>query len=118
MKYIELGMGMSFAAQTLRIRYEPSEGSMLIDLSTTASLELIQNLQDAKSKDCLFGLLNETLTNMGGRILRSNVLQPSTDKAKILERYEVLEELVTREEMFYGVRTGIRATETICGKLT
>ena len=116
MKYIELGMGKSFAAQTLRIRFEPSKGSMLIDLSTIASLELIQNLQDAKSKDCLFGLLNETLTNMGGRILRSNVLQPSTDEAKILERYEVLEELVTREEMFHGVRTGICTSETMLCK--
>lgn len=80
---------------------------MMIDLSTIVSLELIQNLQNAKSKDCLFGLLNETLTPMGARLLRSNILQPSTERSKILGRYDALEELATKEEMFYSVRQGL-----------
>lgn len=113
MKYIELGLGKTFAPQTLRIRFEPSEGSMMIDLSTISSLELIQNLQDAKSKECFFGLLNETLTRMGARILRSNILQPSTDREKIVERYSALEEMVTKEEMFFAVRTGIMSSHSI-----
>ncbi len=81
----------------------------MIDLSTIASLELIQNLQNAKSKDCLFGLLNETLTPMGSRFLRSNVLQPSTDTAKLEERFQALEEMGTKEEMFFAIRTGRNA---------
>lgn len=107
MKYIELGLGKTFASQALRIRFEPSEGSMMIDLSTISSLELIQNLQNAKSKDSLFGLLNETLTKMGARILRSNVLQPSTDQAKLMDRYEAVGELATKEDMFFAIRTGV-----------
>ena len=107
MKYIELSLGKTFASQTLRIRFEPSEGSMMIDLSTIASLELVQNLQDAKSRDSLLGLLNETQTKMGARILRSNVLQPSTDSEKIAQRYEALGELAGKEEMFFAVRTGL-----------
>jgi len=79
---------------------------MMIDLSTIASLELIQNLQNATSKDCLFGLLNETLTPMGSRFLRSNILQPSTDAVKLEERFRALEELATKEEMFFAVREG------------
>jgi DNA mismatch repair protein MSH4 len=79
---------------------------MMIDLSTVNSLELIQNIQNAKSKDCLFGLLNETLTPMGSRLLRSNILQPLTEENKIRERYDALEELSTKEEMFYLVRQG------------
>ena len=78
----------------------------MIDLSTIVSLELIQNLQNAKSKACLFGLLNETLTPMGSRFLRSNILQPSTDNTKLQARYEALEELATKEEMFFAVRQG------------
>ena len=80
----------------------------MIDLSTMASLELIQNLQNAKSKDCLFGLLNETLTPMGSRFLRSNILQPSTDTVKLEERFRALEDLATKEEMFFAVREGGR----------
>lgn len=107
MKYVELSLGKTFVSQTLRIRFEPSEGSMMIDLSTIASLELIQNLRKAQSKDSLFGLLNETLTQMGVRILRGNILQPSTDASKLTERYEALGELATKEDMFFAVRTGL-----------
>jgi DNA mismatch repair protein MSH4 len=99
-------MGSSFYSHSLRIKFEPSEGSMLIGLSTIVSLELIQNLQNAKSKDCLFGILNETLTPMGSRFLRSNILQPSTDITKLNDRYDALGELTLKEAMFSGVRQG------------
>ena len=88
------------------MKYEPSEGSMMIDLSTIHALELIQNLQDPKSKDCLFGLLNQTLTPMGARLLRSNLLQPLTEKRFLEVRYDALEELVSNEELFFAVRQG------------
>ena len=70
---------------------------MMADLSTVRSLELVQNLTDPKSKDCLFGLLNETLTPMGGRLLRSNILQPPTNEETLGTRYDALEELSTKE---------------------
>lgn len=79
---------------------------MMIDLSTTASLELIQNLQNAKSRDCLFGLLNETQTPMGSRLMRTNILQPPTEQDKITARYDVVEELSTKEVMFHAIREG------------
>lgn len=79
---------------------------MMIDLSTIHSLELIQNLQNAKSKDCLYGLLNQTLTPMGSRLLRSNILQPLTETDVIKKRYDALEELATKEDMFLATRQG------------
>ena len=91
----------------MRIKFEPSEGSMMIDLSTIHSMELIQNLQNAKSKDCLFGLLNHTLTPMGSRLLRSNILQPLTEEDVLGKRYDALEELTTKEEMFFATRQGL-----------
>lgn len=78
----------------------------MIDLATIVSLELIQNLQNAKSKDCLFGILNETLTPMGARLLRSNILQPSTEISKLNTRYDAVEELSSNEGMFFAVRQG------------
>lgn len=79
---------------------------MTIDLSTIFSLELIQNLQNPKSKDSLFGLMNETSTPMGARLLRASILQPSTEKSKLLARYDGVEDLSTKEEMFLSVRQG------------
>lgn len=86
---------------------------MMIDTTTISSLELIQNLQNAKSRDSLFGLLNQTLTPMGARFLRGSILQPSTDAAKILERQAALVELTSKEEMFLGVRQGTSADTRI-----
>ena len=105
-KYIELGLGKTFPFHALRMKYEPSEGSMMIDVSTIYSLELVQNLQNTRSKDCLFGLLNETLTPMGSRLLRTNVLQPLTDPGTLEGRYDALEELTTKEELFFATRSG------------
>ena len=79
---------------------------MMIDISTIQSLELIQNLEKPKSNDCLFGLLNETLTPMGSRVLRSNILQPLTDPDTLNSRYDAVEELTTKEEMFFATRAG------------
>ncbi|OBT77833.1 hypothetical protein VF21_03230 [Pseudogymnoascus sp. 05NY08] len=90
LRYMEHSLSLTFASHSLRIKYQPSEGSMMIDLSTIQSLELIQNITNLKSKDCLFGLLNETLTPMGSRMLRSNILQPSTQKSILKNRYEAV----------------------------
>jgi DNA mismatch repair protein MSH4 len=106
LKYIAFSMSLTFAFHSLRIKYQPSEDSMMIDLSTIRSLELIQNIQNFKSRDCLFGLMNETLTPMGARLLRSSILQPSTLKKVLSRRYEALDELTVKEEMFFATRQG------------
>jgi DNA mismatch repair protein MSH4 len=108
LKYVEFELQQTFAPHSLRIRLEPSQGSMTIDLATIVSLELIQNLQNAKSRDSLFGLLNETLTPMGTRLLRANILQPSTERVKLTARYNAVEDLSTKEDMFVSVRQAIR----------
>jgi DNA mismatch repair protein MSH4 len=108
MRYLESEHSVRFAHHSLRIKYQPSEETMMIDLSTIASLELIQNLHNSKSKNCLFGLLNQTLTPMGARMLRSNILQPSTQQDGVLDpRYDALDELSSKEDMFYEIRKGI-----------
>ncbi|KAL8879902.1 MAG: hypothetical protein Q9192_008136, partial [Flavoplaca navasiana] len=112
LKYIELALSFSFPFHSLRIKYETSEGSMMIDLSTISSMELIQNLQNAKSKDCLFGLVNQTLTPMGSRLLKSLLLQPSTNAETLEKRFDALDELATREDVFFAVRQGTLATRS------
>ncbi|KAI9038336.1 MutS family protein MSH4 [Aspergillus affinis] len=107
-QYVELELNRTFMAHSLRIRFEPSQGSMSIDLPTIFSLELIQNLHVRKSKESLYGLLNETLTPMGARVLRANVLQPSTEESKLLARYDAVEDLSTKEEMFASIRQALK----------
>jgi DNA mismatch repair protein MSH4 len=80
----------------------------MIDLSTIHCLELIQNIHEPRSKDCLFGLLNECSTPMGSRMLRSNIIQPSSQVESTLgPRYDALDELTMKEDMFHDIRKGI-----------
>ncbi|KAG4031595.1 hypothetical protein MFRU_009g03560 [Monilinia fructicola] len=113
LKYIDMSLSLTFAFHSLRVKYQPSEDSMMIDLATIQSLELIQNLQNAKSKDCLFGLMNETLTPMGSRLLRSNILQPSTQPALLAARYDALAELSENEDMFLQTRQALKSIPDI-----
>ncbi|QPH16040.1 hypothetical protein C2857_000582 [Epichloe festucae Fl1] len=72
--------------------------------SFAASLEIVQNIRNPKSKDCLFGILNQTLTPMGSRMLRSNILQPPTKYNTFIgPRYDAVEELTGEEEIFHSL---------------
>ncbi|TWU72909.1 MutS protein msh4 [Metarhizium rileyi] len=105
MRYIEQTFTFTFAPNSLRIKYQPSEDTMMIDVSVIQSLEIVQNIHKPKSKDSLFGLLNQTKTPMGSRMLRNNILQPPTKYNTFMEpRYEALEELTGAEVMFHAIR--------------
>lgn len=108
LKYVEMALERAFVSHSLRIKFEPSQGSMTIDLASVVSLELIQNLLNTKSRDSLYGLLNECLTPMGARLLRSSILQPSTERVKLTARYNAVEDLSTKEDMFVSVRQALR----------
>ena len=82
---------------------------MMIDLSTISAMELTQNLQNAKSKHCLYGILNQTSTPMGARLLRSNIMQPLTSVDELEQRYDALQELTSKDGIFAAVRTGKEA---------
>jgi DNA mismatch repair protein MSH4 len=108
MKYIEHNHSLLFAPHSLRIRFKPSEDTMMIDISAIQALEIMQNQENSKSKESLFGLLNHTSTPMGSRLLRSSILQPPTKADRFtLIRYDALEELTGNEEMFREVRRGL-----------
>jgi DNA mismatch repair protein MSH4 len=107
MKYLEMKFSIKVVPHSLRIRYQPSEDTMMVDISTIQSLELVQNNGFSKSNDCFFGFLDKTRTPMGSRMLKSNILQPSTLPESFIEpRYEALEELASDEDMYSGVQLG------------
>ncbi|OLL23713.1 MutS 4 [Neolecta irregularis DAH-3] len=111
-----------FVPGSLRIKYQGSDGSMLIDFNSIRNLELIQNLVNPRSTLSLFGILiefsnldiftgalNATVTPMGARLLRANVLQPLTDVSTINARLDAVQELLENEDMFFGVQTALKS---------
>lgn len=108
MNQIEQTFMITFAPHSLRVKYQPSEDTMMIDISALQSLEIMSNIGNPKSKDSLFGLLNHTITPMGSRMLRNNLLQPPTRyDTFIAPRYDTLEELTASEEMSQSIRKGL-----------
>ncbi|KAK6538181.1 MutS protein msh4 [Orbilia ellipsospora] len=108
-KHIEIQYNIGFVNHSLRVKYQSSEGAMIADCSTVQNLELIRNLRNSKSGDCLYGLLNNTVTPMGARLLRSSILQPLTDVNILEDRLDAVEELTTNEEMFQATKKALQA---------
>ncbi|KJA21853.1 hypothetical protein HYPSUDRAFT_87688 [Hypholoma sublateritium FD-334 SS-4] len=107
-KYAEGRMNTRFAAGSLRIKYIPVEGTMMIDPDTARNLELVGNMTSKKSSHSLFGILNHTYTPMASRLLRVNILSPITVQSSIDARLDVVEELVNAEDRFTYVREALK----------
>jgi len=54
-KYVEIKLSTQFASASLRIRFVPVEGTMMIDPETVRNLEIVDNTGNAKSPHSLFG---------------------------------------------------------------
>jgi DNA mismatch repair protein MutS len=76
--------------------YDRSD-SMILDAVTVRNLELVEPLFAADlgaAKDStLAGTFDQTLTGMGGRLLRARMLRPSVNRAEIDARLDAVEEL-------------------------
>lgn len=109
MSYVQDELRVTFPSQSLQISYtEPAE-AMGLDRTTVTSLELLQNVRSASSSSTtLFGVLDNTRTPPGRRLLRSTLLQPSTDEKQIIDRYDALEELATNEDLFAEISKGLK----------
>lgn len=76
---------------------------MLLDPSTVHNLELLRNRRTADAKASLFGVLNQCKTAAGARVLRANLIQPSTDADTINTRLDAVAELLERDEALVDV---------------
>ncbi|KAG2030937.1 muts domain V-domain-containing protein [Suillus americanus] len=111
-KFVETRLNTRFSACSLRIRYIPVEGTMMIDPETVRNLELINNQTRKKSTHSLFGVLNYTYTAMATRLLRTNILAPLTGKclpqSALSARLDAVEELIHSEDKFTEIKDALK----------
>ncbi|KAJ2564582.1 MutS protein msh4 [Coemansia sp. RSA 1822] len=87
-----------------RKRFNDAEGSMQIDPGAWRDLGLEDcGSSDDKRERSLFSAINHTKTKMGSRLLRANILQPSTDLSTIYARQTAVLELLDTEELFFSL---------------
>jgi DNA mismatch repair protein MutS len=100
--------------------YRPAE-HLILDEATRANLELFCTLQGQKKQGSLLGVLDETRTAMGGRLLRRWLAAPLVDVAQIRRRHDAVEWLVEHAAL-RGELTGELAEvydlERLAGRVT
>jgi len=94
---------------------------MVLDESTRRNLELTATLQGGRKKGSLLGVLDRTLTAMGGRLLRQWIHYPLIDKEQIIRRQDALQELlddsIGRIDLS-GLLDGVYDLERLNGKIS
>jgi DNA mismatch repair protein MutS len=82
-----------------RPSYYNRADSMVLDAVTVRNLELIEpvfaaDVSGPQEKATVLAVLDQTLTGMGGRLLRQRLLRPSMDRAEIEQRLDAVGELL------------------------
>ncbi len=70
------------------------EGSLVIDEVTRRSLELVRTLRENRREATLLGVLDQTATPMGARLLAQWVINPLGDMAELTTRQDAVEEFL------------------------
>lgn len=86
---------------------------MTLDATARRNLELTSSLVDGGKSRTLLGVLDETLTPMGGRLLRRWMEEPLLDVGKIHARHDAVEELVKEELLRGDIRDLLRGVNDI-----
>jgi DNA mismatch repair protein MutS len=87
--------------------------NMFMDAATQRNLELTHNLKDGSREGTLIWALDETLTPMGGRFLRSSMLRPLTDVGEMRVRHDAVEFLINDFELLDELRTSLRRVQDL-----
>jgi DNA mismatch repair protein MutS len=104
--------------------YDRSE-SMILDAVTVRNLELIEPLfsadTGANAQATVLATIDQTLTGMGGRLLRQRLLRPSMHREEIEQRLDALGELLQQTILRAELRKqlgGILDIERLLAKVT
>ncbi|ONM23667.1 DNA mismatch repair protein MSH4 [Zea mays] len=98
---------------TFEVTFNGSFDHMSIDSTSVQTLEIIDPLHTelwgtSNKKKSLFQMLKTTKTTGGSRLLKANLLQPLKDIQTINARLDCLDELMSNEELFFGLTQGLR----------
>jgi DNA mismatch repair protein MutS len=104
-----------------RIAYYEQQDAMVLDQVTARNLELVEPAPGDAPGATLFGVMDETATGMGARLLRSWILRPEISLFEIEGRLDAVAELksrtIAREEL-YKELAGILDLERLMSRIT
>lgn len=81
------------AAHVNDITFFEAQDTLILDAVTVRNLELVESQSNAGRAHTLLGVIDETVTGMGARLLRSWLLRPSVRRGEIEARLAAVAEL-------------------------
>ncbi|CAN6580676.1 unnamed protein product [Malus baccata var. baccata] len=112
-KWIEAEKGVIVTNHSLVVTFNGSFAHMNIDATSVQNLEIIDPLHStlwgtSNKKRSLLNMFKTTKTVGGSRLLRANLLQPLKDIETINARLDCLDELMSNEQLFFGLAQVLR----------
>ncbi len=108
------------AAHISEINFIEANDFMVLDSVTLQNLEIIESRGDDKNKKrSLLGVIDQTITGMGARLLRSWILRPSIKRSEIQTRLSAVSELcetMLRDKIRFLLKE-VSDLERLVGKL-
>lgn len=101
------------------LRCDARDDYVMLDAATQVNLELVES-RGARNMS-LLAALDRTVTPMGGRKLRSWILQPLRDLAELERRQQLIADLLHEADLLAALRgclKGIRDLERAAGRLS
>jgi len=94
---------------------------MILDANTQRNLELLRTLREKSKRGSLLGVLDSTVTSMGGRKLRTWVTHPLMSKDRIANRQRAVAEFVDSNSLRLEIRNilkDVHDIERLLGRLS
>lgn len=96
------------------------DGYLSIDDVSCRNLELLANLRSGSRQATLLSILDQTVTAMGGRLIKRWIRYPLLDPAEIVDRHEAVAQAVELSSERRAIREGLKSVadlERLGGKL-
>ncbi|XP_055528058.1 mutS protein homolog 4-like [Wyeomyia smithii] len=106
---------LRIASKSLQFQYLNKQNTLAIDIECVRHLELIYSLQNVTDKNSLYRVLNHSITGVGKRHLRANLLEPSSCQRTLEARLEGVAELLAKVDVLCGVQRILRDLVDIGG---
>lgn len=89
------------------------ESKMLLDATTLKNLEITRNMRNNEIDGSLLWVIDETYTPMGGRLIRTWLLNPLLESDEICRRQDAVEALIDDQETFSKIRPHLKGISDI-----
>ncbi len=96
--------------QLKTLAFYTTDDYMVLDAATRRNLELTETIRGRQTRGSLLGVLDHTVTAMGGRLLRQWISRPLLDLERLERRLDTVEALFVDGMLRTQVREALRRT--------